>query len=118
MTDRTIILGENGRASYRGVKQLGDQSWLAYQRTNDDWSYVIDYAGWLGSDTIASVTRSAFGTAYASTSNTTTTTTQALSGHGYVDIQITTAAGRDRVDRICIEPHAEDYPRYPSDYGR
>lgn len=117
MTDRTIYICENDRATYRGLKRLGSQTWGNYQRQNDDWSYVIDYSNWLGSDTISSVTRTAFGTATASTSNTTMTATQSLSGYGYVDIQITTAAGRDRVDRICIEPHGEDSPRWPSDYG-
>lgn len=117
MVDRVIIVAENDRASYRGIKRTGEASWLAYQRQNDDQSYVLDYSNFLGSDTISSVTRTSFGTTVAGTSNTTTTATQSLSGYGYVDIQITTAAGRDRVDRICIEPHGEDSVRWPRDYG-
>ena len=108
MTDRTIILAENGRASYRGLEREGEALWSAYQRNEDDLSYVIDYSNWLGSETISSVTRTPYGTTVAGTSNTTTTSTQRLKGAGYVDIQITTSGSQVRMDRIIIRDRSEN----------
>lgn len=108
MADRTIILAENGRASYRGVTREGEALWSNYQREDDDLTYVLDYSNWLGSETISSVTRTNSGTAVAGTSNTTTTVTQRLSGAGYVDIAITTSGSQVKVDRICIYDRGEN----------
>lgn len=108
MTDRTIILAENGRASYRGISREGEALWSTYQRENDDLTYVIDYSNLLGSDTISSITRTPYGTTVAGTSNTTTTSTQRLKGTGYVDIQATMASGQVRVDRIVIRDRSEN----------
>ena len=104
MTDRTILIAENGRATSRGVRIDGPNRFVAYHRDADDLIYVLDYAAWLGSGTITSVSRGASGTVVAGTSNTTTTVTQRLKGRGYVDIAITTAAGMTRQDRIVIVP--------------
>ena len=108
MTDRTIIIAENGRASYRGLQREGEALWSAYQREDDDLSYVIDYSNWLGSETISSVARTEYGTTVAGTSNTTTTSTQRLKGSGFVDIEITTSGSQVRTDRIIIRDRAEN----------
>lgn len=108
MSDRRIILAENGRASYRGLMREGEALWSAYQRNDDDLSYVIDYSNWLGSETIDTVTRTPYGTAVAGTANTTTTSTQRLKGSGYVDIKITTSGSQVRTDRIIIRNRSED----------
>lgn len=108
MVDRVIILAENNRASYRGVNREGDALWSNHQRENDDLVYKLDYTGLLGSETISAVTRTAYGTTVAGTSNTTTTATQRLKGSGYVDIQITTSGSQVRVDRIVIRDRAEN----------
>ena len=108
MTDRTIILAENGRASYRGVSREGEALWSAYQREDDDLSYVIDYSNWLGTETISSVARTAYATTIAGTANTTTTSTQRLKGTGYVDIKVTTSGSQVRQDRIVIRDRSEN----------
>lgn len=108
MTDRTIILAENGRASYRGLTREGEALWANYQRETDDLTYVIDYSNWLGSDTISSMTRTAYGTTVAGTSNTTTTSTQRLKGSGFVDIKATLTSGQVRTDRIVIRDRSEN----------
>ena len=108
MTDRTIILAENGRASYRGLTREGEALWTAYQREDDDLKYVIDYSNWLGSETISTVTRTPYATTVAGTSNTTTTSTQRFKGTGYVDIKITTSGSQVREDRILIRDRSEN----------
>lgn len=116
MVDRSIIIAENGRSSYRGLTREGEACWSAYQREDDDLSYVIDYSNWLGSETIASVARSPYGTTVAGTSNTTTTSTQRLKGSGFVDIKITTSGSQVRVDRIIIRDRSENLV-YGTQYG-
>ncbi len=87
---------------------MSEARFLDHQRDDDALTYTIDYANWLGSDTIASVTRETDGTDVVSGSNTTTTTTQLLSGPGHVDIMITTAANSVKTLRISIERRSED----------
>lgn len=109
MTDRTILIGENGRASFRGVTREGEALWSTYQREDDNLSYVFDYSNWLASgETISSVTRNTYGTTLAGTSNTTTTVTQRLQGTGYVDIEVTTSASQVKVDRIIVRDRSEN----------
>lgn len=101
MTDRTIVFAENGRAVSRGIDQRSPTHFLATQYDEDIEDYVADFSSWLGTDTIASVTRTPSGPSVTSTSNTTTTVTQSLQGFGCVLIGITTAAGR--VKNFTIE---------------
>lgn len=108
MTDRTIIFGENGKCSTRGIRQVSEAGFMAWQRDDDTLTYVLDYSNWLGSDTISSVTREYSGTTGSGTSNTTTTATQKLNSDGYLDIKITTAAGMIKQDRIRIKQRSED----------
>jgi hypothetical protein len=76
--------------------------------------YVLDYATWLGSDTLSAITRTSSGLTVSSMSNTTTTATQSLSGNGYVDIKITTTAGRVKIDRLAVIETGEE--RFARDY--
>ena len=115
MTDCTIILAENDRASYRGIKRVSEALWEMYMRQDDAKTLVIDYANLLGSETISTVARTLSGTTAAGTSNTTTTTTQRLSGQGYADIQITGSSSTVRTDRIVIKLRSED-DSWPLDY--
>lgn len=108
MPDRIVMLAENGRASYRGIKREGEALWSNYQREDDDLTYTLDYTGWLGSDTISTVTRTASGTSVAGTSNTTTASIQRLKGAGYVDVKIVTAGGQTKVDRLLIRNRSEN----------
>ena len=109
MTDRTIIIAENGRASVRGVTREGEALWTAFQRENDNLSYVLDYSNWLATgETISSVARTSYGTTIAGATNTTTTATQRLKGTGYVDIETTTSASQVRVDRIIVRDRQEN----------
>ena len=107
-----MIFAENGRASTRGIKQISDAEFLAFQRDAETYDYTLDYANWLGSDTISSVTWAASGTTVSGTSSTTTQALQSLHGQGYVDVEITTAAGRIKQDRICVRPREPDYLAY------
>jgi len=117
MADRIIFVGENDRASYRGIKRLGPAHWMDYGRLADDRVFTFDYTGWLNGDTISSVTRTASGLTVAGDSNTTTQAIQRVSGTGYVDIKITTAAGMDRTDRLEISLRSEDLNWPFTDYS-
>lgn len=108
MTDRRITFGEANRSSCVGIEQIGPATFLAYQRDADDLTYTLDYEGWLGDDTIASVTRSSSGTTAAGTSNTTLLAVQRLQGAGYVDIKITTAASQVKEVRIYVKQRSDD----------
>lgn len=112
MADRIIIFAENGRTSTRGIRQTVESQFTARQRDEETLDYTLDYSNWLGSDTISSVSRTASGTIVSSTSNSTTQSVQSLHGQGYVDIKITTAAGRIKEDRIYVEPRRPDYRTY------
>lgn len=118
MTDRTIIFAEGGRASCRGVTQTSEAKFLAWQRDDDDLTYVWNFANWLGSETISSVTREGSGVTAAGTSNTTTTMTQRLTGQGYMDFKIVTSGTQTKQFRLIIAPRSEDTDeltdRYPS----
>ena len=108
MVDRVIIFGENNRASTRGIRQTSEARFEAYHRDDDILPYVVDFAAWLGSDTIASVVRERSGTVVTATSNTTTTMTQSLKDVGYVDLKIVTAAAKTKQIRLVIRQRSED----------
>lgn len=90
---------------------------MAYQRDDDVLTYVFDFANWLGSETISSVTREGSGVTAAGTSNTTTTMTQRLNGQGYMDFKIVTSGTQTKQFRVVIAPRSEDTDdltdRYP-----
>ena len=108
MADRSIILAENGRTSTRGVKQLAEALFLAYQRDDDALKYTVDFTNWLSGGTISTVTRTLVGTVASSTSATTLTTTQKLRGQGYLDLKVLDSNGNTKTVRICIENRTED----------
>lgn len=108
MVDRTLILAENGRNSLRGVTQINAGEFEAYQDEDDALTYTIDLAPYLGSDTIASVTRTASGPTVANTSNTTTRIIQRLTGFGYVDIAATMTGGDVQQFRLWVKPRVND----------
>lgn len=103
----------------RGVCQISEAKFQAFQRNDETLTYVFDFSNWLGSETISSVTRSGSGTSAAGTSNTTTTMTQRLQGHGYMDFKITTSGSQVKQFRLLISPRSEDtdvlVDRYPND---
>lgn len=117
MVDRTIIFGEAGRASVRGLTQIAEAKFLTHQRDDDNLTYVWDFAGFLGSETISSVAREGSGVTAAGTSNTTTTMTQRLTGQGYMDFKIVTSGSQTKQFRVVIAPRSEDTDdltdRYP-----
>jgi hypothetical protein len=108
MVDRTIIFGENNRSSQRGIRQTSEARFEVYHRDDDVLPYVWDFANWLGTDTISSVVRETSGTAVTTTSNTTTTMTQSLSGAGYVDFKIVSAAAKTKQFRVVVRQRSED----------
>lgn len=117
MVDRTIIFGENGRATCRGIRQLSEAKFIAYQRDDDNLKYTLDYTTWLGNGTISTVTRELSGVTATSTSATTLAAVQKLTGQGFMDIKVLDSNGNTKQDRIVIAPRTEDSDdlteRYP-----
>ena len=114
MTDRYVKVLEQGKLIHRGVKPRG-RAVVANQDENETLPYTINWAGWLGTDTISSVTNQTTGVSISGASNTTTTATFKLSSNrsGWVEHRITTAAGNTKELLILLEidgfPVADDY---------
>jgi hypothetical protein len=114
VTDRYIKVLEQGKSILRGVKPRGNAV-VAHHDRNESLDYTVDWSGWLGSDTIASVTNSVTGVSVSGASNTTTTATFTLSGtsSGWLEHRITTAAGRVKELMVMLEvdgaPISDDY---------
>lgn len=109
MTDRQIILAENGRASTRGpIRQISEALFETYHRDDDVLTYTVDFTGWLGSETISSVARETSGVTAAGTSNTTTAMSQRLSGQGWIDFKIVTSGTQTKQIRLVIRQRSED----------
>jgi len=116
MADRYIKILEQGKSILRGVKPRGNAI-VAAQDRNETLNYSVNWATWLGSDTIASVTNETTGITLTAASNTTTTSTFTISGQssGWLEHRITTAAGR--VKELLILVEVAGFP-VQSDYGR
>ena len=116
MTDRYIKVLEQSKTILRGLKPRGNAI-VAAQDRNESLDYSVNWATWLGSDTIASVTNETTSVTLSGASNTTTTTTFTISGNtsGWLEHRITTAAGRIKELLILVEvagfPVADDYGR-------
>jgi hypothetical protein len=114
MTDRYIKVLQQGKMIRRGVKPRGG-SIVANQDSNETLNYTVNWSGWLGSDTIASVINDETGITVSAASNTATTTTFTLSStrSGWLEHRITTTAGRVKELMILLEidgfPISEDY---------
>lgn len=114
MTDRFVKILQQGKQIRRGVKPRG-KAVVANQDSNETLPYTIDWSGWLGADTIASVTNVVTGLTISGASNTTTTATFSLSGSrsGWLEHRITTAAGSVKELLVLLEvdgfPVADDY---------
>lgn len=114
MTDRLIKVLEQGKTILRGLKPRGNAV-VAAQDENETLDYTVNWSGWLGSDTISSVTNTSTGLTVSSASNTTTAATFKLSGSisGWLEHRITTAAGRTKELLILLEvggfPITDDY---------
>jgi len=108
MADRTIKVLENGRTVSRGVNRNGNSP-LIYQDEDETLPYTVDWSGWLGSDTIASVTNTTHGPTISAASNTTTTASLTItaSQNGYIEHKITTAAGSVKELRIYVNANKE-----------
>ena len=117
MPDRRVVFAENNRISSRGLKEINPAHFLATQRQDDNLTYTLDFAAWLGTETIASVTRTASGPTVAGTSNTTTQVVQRLKGTGYVDIEITTSGSQVLTTRLEVKYPGEEWQSF-YDYGR
>lgn len=115
MTDRIARILEQGKLILRGLKPRG-RCLVATQDEDETLAYTINWSGWLGSDTIASVTNTATGITLSGTSNTTTTATFSLSGKrsGWLEHRITTAGGNTKELLILLE--IDGYP-IRDDYG-
>jgi len=114
MTDRYIKVLQQGKMIRRGVKPRGG-SIVANQDSNETLNYTVNWSGWLGADTIASVINDETGITVSAASNTDTPTTCTLSStrSGWLEHRITTAAGRVKELMILLEidgfPISEDY---------
>ena len=114
MTDRYVKVLEQGKSVLRGLKPRGNAV-VAQQDRNESLNYSVNWATWLDTDTIASVTNETTGVSLSGASNTTTTTTFTISGNtsGWIQHRITTAAGRIKELLILVEvagfPVQDDY---------
>jgi hypothetical protein len=114
MTDRYIKVLEQAKTVLRGLKPRGNAI-VALQDENETLDYSVNWATWLGTDTIASVTNTVTGLTISNASNTTTTATFRLSGSisGWLEHRITTAGGRTKELLILLEvsgfPITDDY---------
>lgn len=115
MTDRYVKILQQGKTILRGLKPRGNAI-VALQDRNEVLDYEVDWSGWLGSDTIASVENVVTGPTVSNASNTTTTATFSLSGSssGFVEHRITTTAGRIKELMVLLEV---DGAPIVSDYG-
>lgn len=115
MTDRYIKVLEQSKTVLRGVKPRGNAV-VAIQDRNESLDYTVDWSGWLGSDTIVSVSNTVSGVSVSGASNTTTTATFTLSGTstGWLEHRITTAAGKVKELLVFLEV---DGAPITSDYG-
>jgi hypothetical protein len=115
VTDRVIRILEQNKLILRGVKPRG-RAVVANQDENETLSYTVNWATWLGTDTISSVTNESSGITVSGASNTTTTTTFKLSGNrsGWLEHRITTAGGLTKELLVLLE--IDGYP-IRDDYG-
>lgn len=114
MADRIIKVLEQGKSILRGVKPRGNAI-VANQDENEALDYTVNWSGWLGTDTIASVQNVTSGLTLSNASNTTTAATFKLSGvmSGWLEHGITTTGGRTKELLVLLEisgyPIREDY---------
>lgn len=104
MPDRTIIFAQNGRHGVRGLSALNPSEFEAYHEDDDALTYIFDFASYLGSDTISSVTRTPSGPTISNEANTTTQMTQRIAGTGHVDFKATFAGGDKEEFRVFYRP--------------
>jgi len=117
MADRIIRMRENGRATTRGVTTRGDGSFhLAIRDSHDVLPVIVDWAAWLGDDTIASVENDATAADVTAESNTATQASFSLSGEiGYFEHRITTTAGATKTIVVSVngtDHRFSDYPQW------
>lgn len=94
MADRIIRVREQQRLIMRGLTHW-ERGARIVMDDDEILDITIDWSGWLGSDTIASVTNIANSASIVSQSNTTTTATLFVRGtSGVIEHRITTAGGR------------------------
>jgi hypothetical protein len=115
MSDRFAKILQQGKTILRGLKPRGNAI-VAQQDRNEKLNYTIDWSGWLGSDTISSVTNAVTGISITGASNTTTTAAFSLEStqSGWLEHRITTAAGNIKELLVFLEI---DGAPIVSDYG-
>lgn len=114
MTTAVRILDNGGFTISRGSRSNGGAAlWLADDEVRP---ITLDWSGWLGSDTISSVTNEVTSATLTSEANTTTSAEFKLQTDGAALIQhrITTAAGE--VKEFPIFVNGGQLYAYPTDY--
>lgn len=103
MTNRLVKMLENGRIVVRGLSRRGIGVEVQMDR-DESLPISVDWSGWLGPDTIASVTNAAAGASVSGESNTSDTVSFTLSGRstGYLDSRITTSSGKVKELRVFV----------------
>ena len=105
MADRLVKVMENGRIISRGLDKVRGGVSISLD-PDETLNVTISWAGWLGSDTIASVANEVDGLSVASESNTTTQASFTVSnGPGLVQHRITTAAGNTKELKVWADTH-------------
>lgn len=103
MTNRLVKMLENGRIVVRGLFRRGGGVEVQMDR-DESLPVSVDWSGWLGADTISSVTNAAAGASVSGESNTSDTVSFTLSGRstGYLDSRITTSSGKVKELRVFV----------------
>lgn len=116
MSDRRLLVLENGRINSRGLSFVDGKHQL-FMDGEDVLDVTIDWSNWLGSDTISTSTFSSDGGASIdSSSNTTTTATVTISGEdgtSKIEHKIVTANGLTKILKFLTrnkERTVTDYP--------
>lgn len=116
MSDRKLLVLENGRVNSRGLS-FADGKHRLFLDGDDVLDVSVDWSRWLGSDTISTSTfTSDGGASIDSSSNTTTTATVTLSGEdgtSEIEHKITTANGLTKILKFLTrnkERSLDDYP--------
>lgn len=118
MSDRKLLVLENGRITSRGLAFVDGKHQL-FMDEDDVLDVTIDWSRWLGSDTISTSTFTSDGGAnIASSSSTSTTASANLSGEdgtSLIENKIVTANGLTKALKFYTrnkERSVSDYPTF------
>lgn len=116
MTDRIVRIREQGQIITRGLQRIGNRPAL-FIDDEEKLSVTFNWADWLGTDTITSVSNTATGASLSSESNTTTIATMTIEADyaGYIEHRITTAGGNVKEQKLHVFVNGDGNTR--DDYG-